>query len=137
MFIFKGFILYLVYLFIYSNCSNIILNATGICAFKKVDNLTWSITFNIAILQFFFSFFFLWEWYHYWTLNLKYIKNFSHAQKSKLFELHGYGNLYVFWFVCFFPFTSHVMYNSKLVTNCLTIWFDLIYSLYKVDTYLF
>ena len=53
MFIFKGFILYLVYLFIYSNFINIILNATGIFALKKADNLTWSITFNFAFFFFF------------------------------------------------------------------------------------
>ena len=52
MFIFKGFILYLVYLSIKSKVI-IILNATWICALKKADNLTWSITFSSVIIYLF------------------------------------------------------------------------------------
>ena len=36
------------------------------------------------------------------------IKNFSYIC-TKLSELEGYGKFYVFWFVCFFPFTCIIV----------------------------
>ena len=53
MFIFKSFFFFLVYLSKQSNFT-IILNATGTCALKKVDNLIWSMTCSYFFILFYF-----------------------------------------------------------------------------------